>query len=678
MACRCCLILVWMLSFLGETAWAQTDEPAKADSLMSYDLAEIVVRGSTEREAAVSTVQRVGLAGIAQADAASIDQVARLIPAAHVLTNSRGETLVYLRSAGERQVALFFDGALLNVPWDNRFDLALVPAGVVGGITVAKGVPSVLYGTNVLGGAINMTSRTLKGPGRFTEATGMLGDPGSAQAVVTHLERTQRWGYTVSAGYATRDGLALPANADLPFNQRDDDLRTNTHRSFFNVFGQVAYDFPDGAQLGLALLHLDGQKGVAPEGHLDPARYRVRYWRYPVWRNTMLVLNGALSLGAGGGLLRGALWGSRFAQTIDQFRSASYDVPSEREEDEDATFGTRLTLQQPAGPGELRLALNVLTARHRQQDQPFDDDGGTLAAPPALTFRQHVWSAGTEYVWRPASRLELLLGGSLDGIATPRTGDKPARDPQVDFGLASGARYALDDAWTLRASAGRKVRFPSMRELFGEALGRFLLNPDLRPESSLLAEAGVEGRSERLSGELVAFFNRTFDAIDQRSVLVPGEERPRRQRVNLEGSRVFGVEAVGTARPLRGVSVEGHLTWMHARAFDGGTRRRLAERPEWLGTLTLLHNAQWGFSVLCQAVLTGGAYSPDEENVFEKLPSSLVLNARLGYRLLWVGRRALAAELFARVNNATDALTVPQLGLPGPGREFYFGIDVSF
>ncbi len=674
MARRCCLLFAVACLLFGKAALAQEEEAA--DSLMSYDLAEIVVRGSTEREASASTLQRVTLAGIAQADAATMDRVARLIPAAHVQTNSRGETLVYLRSAGERQVALFFDGALLNVPWDNRFDLALVPSGVVGGVSVAKGVPSVLYGTNVLGGAINLTSRTLGGPGRFTEATALLGQPGAAQAALTHLGRTQRWAYTLSAGFARRDGIALPTDADLPFNQRGDDLRTNTDQRLLNLFGQAGYTFPGGAQLGLALLHLDAEKGVAPEGHLDPARYRVRYWRYPDWRTTMLILNGAAPLGNGGTLLRGAAWGSHFSQTIDQFRSDRYDALAQQEHDDDYTAGARLTLQQPAGMGELRLALNALTSEHRQQERAFD--GAARLPAPTQTFRQHVWSAGAEYAWRPAQRFELVLGSSLDGIATPRTGDKPARDPQVDFGVTSGARYDLDDAWRLRASAGRKVRFPTMRELFGEALGRFLLNPDLKPESSLLAEAGVGIRHERLSGEVVAFFTRTFDTIDQRSMLLPGENQPRRQRFNLDGSRVFGVEAAGAARPLRGLSVEGHLTWMHARALLDGATRRLAERPEWLGTLTLLHNAPGGFSALLQGVLTGRAYGPDEEDVFRELPASLVVNARLGYRLLRVRRRTLAAEFFARVNNAADVVALPQLGLPGPGREFFFGIDVSF
>ena len=677
MVLRCCFCLACLFFSLEKNVRAQ-NEPVPEDTLMQYELGEIVIDAGTESTArrSVSTMQRVSLAGIAQADAASVDRVVRLIPAAHVQTNSRGETLVYLRNAGERQVALFFDGALLNVPWDNRVDLSLVPADVVGGITVAKGVPSVLYGTNVLGGALNLTSRTLENTGTFTQASGMFGSQGAVQGRLTHLGRTNRVGYTLSAGYTERDGFALPGDAELSFSQQDDDLRTNTDQQLLSLFGQVTYQFDGGVQLGLSLLRLDGEKGIAPESHVDPEASRVRFWRYPSWQTTMAILNGQVPLGDQGTVLRGAVWGSRFGQTISQFNSVAYQDRIEEQDDDDDTFGTRLTLLQPVGPGELSLALNALTARHRQQNLAFDVGVPVTPVEPVLSFRQHIWSGGVEYAWRPPGRLELLIGASLDGLATPGTGNKPARDPQIDFGVTSGLSYSLDDGWTLRASVGRKVRFPTMRELFGEALGRFLVNLDLKAESSLLAEAGLGLERAGVSGEVIAFINRTYDTIDQRSVQVPGEDRPRRQRVNLDGSRVAGVEVAGTARPARGWSINGNLTWTHVRAFnEDGTTVRLVEKPEWLGTVTLTRNHPSGVSALLQTVFTGRAYGLDDANVFVPLPTSVVLNARLAYLFV---RGRFATEIFARVNNATDDLTLPQLGLPGPGRAFHVGLDVSF
>ena len=118
---------------------------AQQDTVPVIRLGEIVVEaaaGATSR-ATVHTVRRVELAKIAMLDAAVVSDFARLIPAAYIQTNSRGETLIYLRNAGDRQVGVFFEGALLNIPWDNRVDMSLIPASAIGGISVAKGVPPV-------------------------------------------------------------------------------------------------------------------------------------------------------------------------------------------------------------------------------------------------------------------------------------------------------------------------------------------------------------------------------------------------------------------------------------------------------------------------------------------------------------------------------------------------------
>ena len=670
-------------AFADERAVAPGDT-ARLDVRLAprtYKLNEITVGGVGAEQTDVTTTQTVPLADLAREDATAVADVARLIPAAHVQTNSRGETLVYLRGAGERQVALFFDGALLNVPWDNRVDLGLIPASVVGGMTVAKGVPSVLYGTNVLGGAVNLTSRALEGGTALTEANGWAGAPtarlardtGSGSAHVTHLGRRGRLGYTGSVGYAAQSGQALPGGARLPFSQPSLDVRTNTDRRLVSGFGRALYRFGSGARVGVSLLHLDGEKGVAPEGHLDPDVARVRFWRYPLWRTTMLIGHGAIPLGRTSEL-RGAVWGSLFAQRIRQFGSADYETTREVQDDRDQTAGARLTWRQAAGPGTLRLALNALTSRHEQENTAFEE-GQTSAEPDGpLVFRQQIYSGGAEYELPLTTNLRALVGGSLDAARMPQTGDKPPRDPFASGSVTGGLAYDVGGAWTLRAAAGRKVRFPTMRELFGEALGRFLVNPDLRPETALLVDVGAEVRRGRVVGAVTGFLNRTSDTIDQRTVAAEGGTK--RQRINLEGSRVFGVEATGRLRLRRWWTLDGHVAWMRARAFEDGGTRPLAERPGWLGTLTLARTSPGGFTLAVQPVYTGQAFSPDDDGAFVALPASLVLDLRAAYRL--AARRSFSGEVFVHVGNATDALVLPQLGLPGAGREVRGGVSVAF
>ena len=514
---------------------AQSPPPA-SDSLLSYDLDEIVVSTGEVFEPEPNTVHRVSIAEIERRNARAVSDLARLIPAVHVQTNSRGESLIYVRNAGERQVALFFKGALLNIPWDNRINLDLVPANVVGGITVAKGVPSVLYGTNVLGGAINMTSRSVDNEGSLTEIGGGIGAHEMSNLNLVHLRSTGNWKIGIAAGYNTRDGFPVPDESELPFSQQDADVRTNTDREFLNLYGEVEHRFDSGTQVSLSYLLIDGEYGIAPESHVDPSESSVRFWRFPQWQNQVLILSGAIPT-KDASLIRGALWGNWFQQDIQSFTTATYDNLEETQQDTDNTVGSRFTWEHALGAGSVNIALNGLMSEHEEAVTEFSTDGVETAGVPE-TYRQWLYSLGVEYGVPISKVYKLNVGGSVDGFSTPETGDKPSLDPFLDYGFNVGVQRLFGDDWIARMAVGRKVRFPTMRELFGVALNRFLLNPDLSPESSFVTELALSKRGTAISGELVGFYQRTFDTIDQRRVNVDGVSL--RQRVTWKAAASGG------------------------------------------------------------------------------------------------------------------------------------------
>ncbi len=652
----------------------------------AYELNEIVVRGRGEVSAPTpSTVQRVRAADIVRQDPATVADVGRLIPGAHVQTNSRGQTLLYFRGAGERQVAQFFDGALLNVPWDNRVDVGVLPATMLEGITVSKGVPSIRYGTNVIGGAVNFQSRALRNSGRLTEVIGAFGTAGARRASLAHLGHRGAFGYTGSFEYAYRDDVALPEGADLPYSQPDGSSRTNTDRRLVNGFLRGAYRFESGVRVGASVFHVDAEKGVAPESHVDPEEERVRYWRYPVWRKSMLILSAEVPVG-GDAVVRGAAWGSRFEQTIDRYRSVAYERRQETQDDVDLTGGLRLIWEQPLRTGTLAAAFNALTTRHRQANVAFDD--GRPTPDSAIVYRQHLFSAGLEYDVPLTGRLGARLGTSFDGAVSADVGPWADVDTlnlangnaSTALSLTAGLTYALTDAVSWRAAVGRKPRFPTMRERFDGALGKFVPNPDLRPVQAYLAETGFVWRGARLSGEATAFVTRTFDAIDKQT-LPSGVER----RINLDGSRVYGVELAGAAEPLDRLSLNGHLTWMRPQSERGGVWQRLDEKPAWLGTLTAAYELPFGLRVVGQSEYVAGTYARcsavsarcPARNAFVELPDALVFNARVSRGFL-TQEQMVAGELFFRVDNATDELRLLQLGLPDAGRAFEGGVKLTF
>jgi len=82
------------------------------------------------------------------------------LPGVMVRTNSRGEAIARIRGSEERQTQAVLDGVPLAVPWDDRADIGVLPAGLIGAVRATKGVVPIEYGTNAVAGAMDLETRS--------------------------------------------------------------------------------------------------------------------------------------------------------------------------------------------------------------------------------------------------------------------------------------------------------------------------------------------------------------------------------------------------------------------------------------------------------------------------------------------------------------------------------------
>src|SRR5688500_2137438 len=152
--------------------------------------------------------------------------------------NSRGESQFSLRGSGSdaRHVAVIVDGIPLNFGWDDRADLSVLPTTAAQTLTIARGLPSLLYGPNVLGGEVEIGVASggpqLNSRGvRFDLSADHTGATGIATSLTLPIAaRTANWLLRAGGGYRQRDGFALPD---------DEDLRLNTDLQHFDGFASL-------------------------------------------------------------------------------------------------------------------------------------------------------------------------------------------------------------------------------------------------------------------------------------------------------------------------------------------------------------------------------------------------------------------------------------------------------
>ena len=659
----------------GETKPVQPSSLNEDPDEIQGALTEILVKASDRNSYLTETHHKVTASDIQSMSESDVSGLMNLVPSASLQTNSRGETLVFMRNAGERQVAVFLDGALLNVPWDNRIDLSLIPASAIGGIDVYTGGTSVQFGANVAGGALEITTLAENADNSPVEVEITVGEQNLREASLTYQENKNSLNYLASLAYARHDGIPLTGDVVLPFNQVSEVTRTNTDSENLSLLLRGNLELSPLVEFGITTFFSDVDKGVAPQGHLDPDEMNLRFWRYPESKNFMTVFNGRLNLNEKT-ILKSTFWAQKFDQTIISFTDSSYSQIDEKQLGENLTIGTRLTLRREFGPNSLLIAFNGLSTEHEQKNSLFSQSNNFITAP-VLEFGKRLLSLGTEYEAEVSEDLVFKFGLGLDWMTANETGDKPSISDFLEYNATLGAIYHREE-WSLRAGFARKTRLPTLRELFGTSLNRFLLNPDLQPESNLLGELAFTWRGQTAHLQLAGFTNFTSNTIDQRMVFQQG--RSLRQRVNLRGSRVVGVEVSGDWELNERFTVEGHLSLMNIKrrkdnASDPGT---LAEKPKAIGRIALHYQTGQYLSGMFEVVHRGRAFSPDEQDRLVPLEISTIFNIRMTYSLERFLSRSGKSEVFIKLNNVTDALVESQLGLPAAGRWFSAGVRLGF
>ena len=590
-------------------------------------------------------------------------------------TNSRGDSVVRIRGAEERQTLVFLDGAPLATPWDGRTDLALLPAGLIERIEITRGAAPIEYGANAVAGAIDLvTYLPDDGPSYRGEVQqGSLGMRNINGLAGIGLDNG--WSFVVGGSLIDRDAVRIADKASVAFDPSTNRRRTNTDVSGNTLYAATAYS-GDRAFLRASVLHADVERGVAAQGDIDPAVSRPRFWRTPKWRLTQATLNGNWRIGQSSDL-RITGWQQWFDQSIDSYTDYSYSSLQEREDGEDNTVGARLSWSVPFDWATIRAVATTQESTHLQTEYATaTGDAEDLIADPSLRYRQRLTTGGVEVDLPLGDALTSTFGLGVDRAETPLTGDKPVQKSLSATGWSAGLRWTPAEKWSAAATLGQRSRFPTPRELYGVALGRFLLNPDLRPERSLLGDLSIEcSVTESFFVDAAVWANKSDDTLSQRVVDVDGDSK--RQRYNTNGSFTYGIEAATTIALAENLRVEFSTSLQDGEVEreDNGERPPLLQRPKTQASIALDWQAGEKLDMRAELVHIGKAYDLDDNGARVRLPQSNSVNLRGFYAIgQWLGQDIM---LTAAVDNATDELKLPQLGLPAPGRSYHLGVRVN-
>jgi outer membrane receptor for ferrienterochelin and colicins len=503
---------------------------------------------------------------------------------------------VMLQGIGAERVLVLLDGQPLVGRISGTFDLSRVPTAMIERVEMVKGPQSTLYGSEAMGGVVNIVTRSAPEAGWRGTATAVGGSAGRRDGTVSAGVARGRWSAVADAGMRTlhrapgraeeAGALADRLDGALKLRWAPDSARwveasalVLDERQRWRSAG--LFDFADNRQVGARL----GASALVGTHRLTPTLHLSRFEHLARSSRTAVPVAGT---------------GDRQVQRLAEAEllyagrmgGVAVDAGIEARQEYVASSDGRIR----AGAGA---------------------DGGSRTLRSAEPFAQAELGGGE---WSVVPGLRLTWNEQWGTHLTPRL----------------SARWRPAAPLTLRLSAGRGFRAPDFKELYlqftNDAAGYAVYgNPGLRPEHSDNLTAGAEWAAGRVYARAQLYRNVLRDFIETRPVpssdaLVLYEYANVEQGLTRGGELEAGVAVGG----LRAEAAYGYLD-----AEDRLTGRPLLGRPTHSGRASLGGALALGVRGTLTGVYTGATPMERDETgaVTAERDAFLRLDARVAREL---------------------------------------------
>ena len=608
--------------------------PAAGEAI--EQLPEIVVSASRvpqQAKAVGSSVTVITAEEIERKQARVVSDLLREVPGVAVHRSGTMGTLTAVRIRGSEHghTLVIIDGVKVNDPSNAgaTFDFADLLAADIERIEILRGPQSGLYGSDAIGGVINIITKRGRGPatasltvegGSFRTGNISAGLRGGGDGYHFSLGGTGFW----TSGISVAPGAEKDGYRNQTYNAKvGADLIENLDLELFGryVKSRVETDDPPSD---------NNDKTVADHAM---GRTRLKYSLFDGdWKHVF-----------------GAAMHRKRSTVVSQWGTNEYDGRKSRFDYETNVFF------ETSAVAEATHAMTFVTEREKDSQK----SGGA---------RSKVTNQGHSAEYQIGLWDQLFLSGSLRYDDNERFKDTTT--------YRTTAAYVLDGSGTrFHGSYGTGVKNPTLSHLF-QQFGRVGPNPDVEPEESQGWDIGVEQNllEDRLSLDMTYFNNRPTKLIYWNDAGTPYDfQNPETGNDdfydNLDGtSRIRGLELTVKAQPAEGLNLSVQYTYTDAKDPNG---KRLPRRAKHLASVNLGYNFLNGKGVVDLGIdYNGKQLNRTEDPV--TVDDFVLVNVASAYKL------TRQIELFGRVDNLFDKNYEEVPGYRTTGIGVFAGIQGTF
>ena len=630
---------------LATAAQARTAQSTAGLAEVAAGDGDLVVTANRDARPASTVGQAVTVLDeetITQRQSVIVSDLLRQTPGVTVVRNGGAGTAtsVSIRGAESDQTVALIDGVKLNDPSSpgGGFNFGNLLIGNISRIEVLRGAQSVLWGSQAIGGVVNLITRQPTDE-LAVNARAEGGWRNTAQAVANVSGRFGPVAASVGGGYFTTDGTSA--------------YFRGTERDGYRNYGanaSVGIDVAQGVSVDLRGFYSNGRTDI--DGFPPPSFTFGDTREYG--DNEQWVGYAGLNLALLDGRWRNRL---AYARTDTDRRNVDPDG-TPRETFRGTGKNDRVEYQ---GTLDLSSAIFATFGAEREVSRFTTASFGG----PEARARARIWSGYGQLAVTPIAGLTVTAGVRHD-------------DHNIFGGATTFSGSAVwspnDGGTTFRGSYSEGFKAPTLFQLRSE-----YGNTALDPERSQGWDAGIAQRA--LGGALEAsatwFHRDSTDLIVFVSCTAPlagiCTGRPFGTYDNIARARARGLEVALTLRPVEALTVAAAYTWLDAENRSPGNAnfgRALPRRPD--NSMTVNADYRWPFGLSTGATLTAVGDSFDNASNARRLDGYVLADVRASFP---IGRNL---EVYGRVENVFDERyqTIFQYGQPG--RAAYAGVRLTY
>ena len=534
------------------------------------------------------------------------------------------QTSVFLRGANSEHTKVLLDGIPLNDPsGPNRgFDFSTLSLDNVERIEVVRGPQSLFYGSDAIGGVINIITRRGEGPLR-TRVSAMGGSFGTHQERVHVSGGTAKTHYSFGASYFDTDGISAISSR---FGATERDGYQNTTLS-----GRYGWTPSEAFNVDYVFRYIDADSEI--DGFLVDDLFRENRLEQ-FFQNIEI---------------QSALCDGSISQKVG-FSLTDYN----RLDTNPGFFGTAEFAGQSR---QVYWQNNLLMTEHNTLTAGIDYLHEEALSTSRPLESQHLTGVYLQDRFSLADRFFTTAGVRWDEHSI-------AGDAQT-YRVTQLVRW--DETRTrLHGSIGRGFKAPAIAQ---RSVNFFGGNPLLRPEFSKGWDAGVE--QELLQGCLVAdvtYFRNDFDDLIVFDPTLTDPLNPFGKLNNVLNARSSGVEMSASVDVTCCTAVT--ATYSFTDTVDLNAHRPLLRRPRNKAGLNIGHRCCDDQATVNLYLLYVGRRRDFGTVGFVDLGDYVVVNLSTTYQLAdhW--------QAFGRIDNLTDTDYEETFGFATPGVSGYAGMNL--